>query len=108
MPCRSRSNWRPRGSRWLTLEDLLNRLESDSLLGTVGARDLPDRQQTMNATVAWSYQLLDPDEQRAFRRFGVLPGLLAHVLSEANGLGDANDRGFAIQRHVGSRPGTVC
>jgi predicted ATPase len=29
----------------------------------------------MNATVAWSYQLLDPDQQRAFRRFGALPGL---------------------------------
>ena len=28
----------------------------------------------MNATVAWSYQLLAPDEQRIFRRFGVLPG----------------------------------
>jgi tetratricopeptide (TPR) repeat protein len=29
----------------------------------------------MNETVAWSYQLLDRDEQRAFRRFGALPGL---------------------------------
>ena len=28
----------------------------------------------MNATVAWSYQLLDPNEQRAFRRLGALPG----------------------------------
>ena len=28
----------------------------------------------MNATVAWSYQLLGPDEQRAFRRLGALPG----------------------------------
>jgi predicted ATPase len=28
----------------------------------------------MNATVAWSYQLLAPDEQHAFRRFGALPG----------------------------------
>ncbi len=28
----------------------------------------------MNATVAWSYQLLNPDEQRAFRHLGVLPG----------------------------------
>ena len=28
----------------------------------------------MNATVAWSYQLLDPHEQRAFRRLGALPG----------------------------------
>jgi predicted ATPase/DNA-binding XRE family transcriptional regulator len=59
----------------LTAEGLLRRLEHDVLLSTVGARDLPARQQTMNATVAWSYQLLDADEQRAFRRFGALPGL---------------------------------
>jgi predicted ATPase/DNA-binding XRE family transcriptional regulator len=59
----------------LTAENLLRRLEHDALLSTiVGARDLPERQQTMNATVAWSYQLLAPDEQRAFRRFGALPG----------------------------------
>ena len=58
----------------LTAEDLLRRLTQDVLLSTVGPRDLPERQQTMNATVAWSYQLLDPDEQRAFRRFGALPG----------------------------------
>jgi predicted ATPase/transcriptional regulator with XRE-family HTH domain len=59
----------------LTAEDLLRRLEHDVLFSTVGPRDLPERQQTMNATVAWSYQLLDADEQRAFRRFSVLPGL---------------------------------
>jgi predicted ATPase/DNA-binding XRE family transcriptional regulator len=59
----------------LTAEDLLRRLTHDVLLSTAGPRDLPERQQTMNATVAWSYQLLDPDEQRAFRRFGALPGL---------------------------------
>ena len=59
----------------LTAEDLLRRLEHDVLLSTVGPRDLPERQQTMNATVAWSYQLLDADEQRAFRRFAVMPGL---------------------------------
>jgi predicted ATPase/DNA-binding XRE family transcriptional regulator len=60
----------------LTPEDLLRRLEYDVLLPSVdGPRDLPERQQTMNATVAWSYQLLDSDEQRAFRRFGALPGL---------------------------------
>ena len=58
----------------LTAEDLLRRLEHDVLLSTVGPRDLPERQQTMNATVAWSYQLLGPDEQRAFRRLGALPG----------------------------------
>jgi hypothetical protein len=45
------------------------------LLTTLGSRDLPERQQTMNATVAWSYRLLSSDEQRAFRHFGALPGL---------------------------------
>src|SRR4029077_19019303 len=58
----------------LTAEDLLRRLTDDVLLPTAGPRDLPERQQTMNATVAWSYQLLGPDEQRAFRRLGALPG----------------------------------
>jgi predicted ATPase/DNA-binding XRE family transcriptional regulator len=58
----------------LTAEDLLRRLEQGVLLSTIGPRDLPERQQTMNATVAWSYQLLAPDEQRAFRRFGAFPG----------------------------------
>jgi predicted ATPase/DNA-binding XRE family transcriptional regulator len=57
----------------LPATDLLHRLERDPLLSTVTPRDLPERQQTMNATVAWSYQLLDPDMQRAFRRLGTLP-----------------------------------
>jgi predicted ATPase/DNA-binding XRE family transcriptional regulator len=77
----------------LTVEDLSRRLGSDTLLATAGARDLPERQQTMNATVAWSYQLLGPDEQRAFRRFGVLPGRFsieaaAAVLADAGNTGD--------------------
>jgi predicted ATPase/DNA-binding XRE family transcriptional regulator len=58
----------------LTAEDLLRRLMRDVLLPTAGRRDLPERQQTINATVAWSYHLLGPDEQRLFRRLGVLPG----------------------------------
>jgi predicted ATPase len=58
----------------LTVDDLLRRLSADALLSTMGPRDLPERQQTMNATVAWSYQLLDADDQRVFRRLGTLPG----------------------------------
>jgi predicted ATPase/DNA-binding XRE family transcriptional regulator len=58
----------------LTVEDLLRRLTDDVLFATVGPRDLPERQQTINATVAWSYQLLAPPEQRVFRRLGALPG----------------------------------
>ena len=73
-------------ARWmklLTAEDLLRRLHEDVLLPTAGPRDLPGRQQTMNATVAWSYQLLNPDVQRAFRRFGVLPGLFSIAAAAA-------------------------
>jgi predicted ATPase len=82
----------------LTTEDLLRRLERDVLLSAAGPRDLPERQQTINATVAWSYQLLGPNEQRAFRRFGALPGrfpidaaaaVLADRQGPATGSGDA-------------------
>ncbi|MGE5815607.1 MAG: ATP-binding protein, partial [Acidobacteriota bacterium] len=65
---------------WLKVlapDDLLRRVERDVLIATPGPRDLPERQQTMNATIAWSYQLLQPEEQQAFRRFGALPGLFS-------------------------------
>ena len=58
----------------LPAEELLRQLSHDGLPSSVGRRDLPERQQTMNATVAWSYQLLAPREQRVFRRLGALPG----------------------------------
>ena len=58
----------------LSADDLLGRLGDDVLLSSLSPRDVPERQQTMNATVAWSYQLLGADEQRVFRRLGALPG----------------------------------
>ncbi len=58
----------------LTADGLLRRLTQDVLLPMATPRDLPERQQTMTATVAWSYQLLSADEQRAFRRLGALAG----------------------------------
>jgi predicted ATPase len=58
----------------LTADDLLDRLARDVLLSAVGRRDLPERHQTINATVAWSYQLLAPHEQQIFRRLGALRG----------------------------------
>ncbi len=67
----------------LSAEELLRRLEHDVLLSSVAPRDLPERQQTMNATVAWSYHLLEPAVQRAFRRFGVLPGRFPIDAAEA-------------------------
>jgi len=39
-----------------------------------GARDLPDRQQTLRATLEWSYELLDEGERRLLQLFGVFAG----------------------------------
>ena len=80
----------------LSPEGLLLRLAHDAPLSPVGPRDLPERQQTMNATVAWSYQLLDANERRVFRRLGVLPGrfsidLAAAVVSDGCASGSKDD-----------------
>jgi len=80
----------------LTPEDLLRRLTQDVLLSPVGSRDLPERQQTMNATVGWSYQLLAANEQRMFRRLGALPGRFpmeaaSAVLAAGAGASDPGD-----------------
>lgn len=53
---------------------MLSRLESSLNLLTGGARDLPLRQQTLRATVDWSYSLLSPAEQSLFRRLSVFVG----------------------------------
>ncbi|HEY0768785.1 MAG TPA: tetratricopeptide repeat protein [Sphingobacteriaceae bacterium] len=52
------------------LERLTNRF--DAL--THGPRDLPSRQQTLRATIDWSYDLLDEHDQMLFRRLGVFVG----------------------------------
>jgi predicted ATPase len=39
-----------------------------------GPRDVPARQQTMRATIAWSYQLLDAHQQWLFRQLAVCRG----------------------------------
>jgi non-specific serine/threonine protein kinase len=53
---------------------LLKRLERRLPLLTGGARDQPARQQTMGDAIAWSYDLLTPDEQALFRRMAVFVG----------------------------------
>jgi predicted ATPase/DNA-binding CsgD family transcriptional regulator len=53
---------------------ILSRLEHRFALLTGGARDLPDRQQTLWNAVAWSYDLLSEDERKLYRRLSVFRG----------------------------------
>lgn len=50
---------------------LLSRLERSLSVLTGGARDLPARQQTLRAAIAWSYDLLTPEERLLFARLSV-------------------------------------
>jgi predicted ATPase/transcriptional regulator with XRE-family HTH domain len=53
---------------------LLERLNDRLYLLTGGARDLPVRQQTLRATIDWSYNLLTLSEQGLFMRLAVFVG----------------------------------
>ena len=53
---------------------LLERLDQRLPLLSGGARDLPERQQTLRDTVAWSYDLLKPGERALFGRLAVFAG----------------------------------
>ena len=53
---------------------LWQRLEDRFSLLTGGGRDVLARQRTLEASVAWSYQLLSDAEQHAFRRLSVFNG----------------------------------
>jgi predicted ATPase len=50
------------------------RLASRLQLLTGGARDLPQRQQTLRQAIDWSYDLLSEPEQKLFRRLSVFLG----------------------------------
>jgi predicted ATPase len=58
----------------LSLAAMRTRLASRLQLLTGGARDLPQRQQTLRAAIDWSYDLLSPAEQKLFRRLSVFAG----------------------------------
>lgn len=55
----------------LSPADLLSRLDRQLSILTGGGGDLPQRQQTMRNAIAWSYDLLQPDEQAFLRGIAV-------------------------------------
>jgi predicted ATPase/DNA-binding CsgD family transcriptional regulator len=60
--------------RLLSPQQLLARLEQRLQVLTGGSRDLPTRQQTLRNTIQWSYDLLNVEEQRLFRRLAIFVG----------------------------------
>ncbi|HKO28763.1 MAG TPA: helix-turn-helix domain-containing protein [Solirubrobacteraceae bacterium] len=61
--------------------DLLTRL--DTALSVGRSRDLPERHQTMRATLDWSYQLLSGEEQALLRHLAVFAGPFRLEAAEA-------------------------
>ena len=70
-------------------EVLLARLEQRLPLLVSRARDVPERQRTLHSTIAWSYELLLPDERQLFRRLAVFAGGATFAAIEAVAAGDA-------------------
>jgi predicted ATPase/DNA-binding CsgD family transcriptional regulator len=62
---------------------MLARLDQRLPLLSGTRRDLPERQQTMRGTIAWSYDSLSPAEQALFRRVGIFVGGFTFNAAEA-------------------------
>jgi predicted ATPase/DNA-binding SARP family transcriptional activator len=61
-------------TKLLPPETLLQRLDKRLPLLTGGPRDAPSRQRTLEAAIAWSYDLLNESERRLFARLAVFAG----------------------------------
>ncbi len=94
--------------------ELLARLEPRLTILGSGARDAPERQRTLHATIRWSYDLLPPERQDLFDRLGVFAGGFGLDGAEAvattpddrlAGLADLTDR--SLLRTAGSVGGIL-
>ena len=68
---------------------MLARVGNRMKLLSGGARDLPERQQTMRAAISWGFNLLDEDEKRLFTTLSVFRG--GFSIDEAERLTEADD-----------------
>lgn len=78
-------------TRSLSPRELLGRLDDRFRLLRGAGRGGIERQQTLRATVSWSYQLLSEDQQRLFDRLSVFAGGFDLDAAEAVGADDLLD-----------------
>jgi predicted ATPase/class 3 adenylate cyclase len=78
----------------LTPEQMLPRLQQRLSILTSGARTLPDRQRTLRAAIAWSYDLLGAAERRLFARLSVFSG--GWTLESAQAVCDPEELGLDL------------
>ncbi|RIK39332.1 MAG: hypothetical protein DCC55_18420 [Chloroflexi bacterium] len=71
--------------KFFSPQTLLRQLLASSTLQILrqGARDMPERHQTLRRAIAWSYDLLAPDEQALFRRLALFVGGFTLAAAEA-------------------------
>ena len=74
--------------RTSTPQALLPKLRQALDVLTGGARDLPARQRTMRAAIAWCHDMLDTGERTLFRRLSVFRGGLTPAAAAAVCIGD--------------------
>ena len=74
--------------RLLSVADLVDRLAESFGVLAGSDKEVPERQRTLEATVDWSYRLLDIPEQTLFRSLSVLPGTFDVGAAEAVGVDD--------------------
>jgi predicted ATPase/Tfp pilus assembly protein PilF len=81
--------------KMLTPEIMTSMLSSRLALLIGGARDLPERQQTLRKTLEWSVNLLDDEVKALFARLGVFVG--GFSLEAANTVCTVKDKTSAVQ-----------
>ena len=75
----------------LSPDAILSRLEHQLKLLAAGARDLPERQQTLRGAIAWSYDILEDADRQLLDQLSVFEG--GFSLEAAEVIGDPADGG---------------
>jgi predicted ATPase/DNA-binding CsgD family transcriptional regulator len=66
----------------LSVAQIADRLERDTTVLRHPARRAPERHRTLDSMLEWSHRMLEPEEQRLFRRLGVFRGSFSLAAAE--------------------------